>query len=55
MRQGDESGVSGAVIELLNAADGATAARVMTDEAGAYEMDFVRTGDYIVRVTLRTA
>ena len=52
VRQEDESGVSGAVIELLNAADGATAARVTTDEAGAYEMDFVRTGDYIVRVTL---
>ena len=51
VRQEDESGVSGAVIELL-AADGTTAASATTDEAGTYEIDFVRTGDYTVRVTL---
>ena len=50
-RQEDESGVSGAVIELL-AADGTTAVSATTDEVGAYEIDFVRTGDYTVRVTL---
>ena len=52
VRQGDESGVSGAVVELLSAADGATADSVTTDDAGAYVFDFVRTGEYIVRVTL---
>lgn len=52
VRQGDEIGVSGAVVELLNAADGATADSVTTDDAGAYAFDFVRTGEYIVRVTL---
>lgn len=47
-----EAGVSGAQVELLDAASGETLKRAETDENGRYALDFVRAGDYTLRVTL---
>ena len=47
-----EAGVPGAQIELLDAASGETLMRAQTDENGRYALDFVRMGDYALRVTL---
>lgn len=49
---GGERGVSGALVELVNAATGETASSAETDEAGGYALDFVRKGEYALRVTL---
>ncbi|MGN1368773.1 MAG: SdrD B-like domain-containing protein [Aristaeellaceae bacterium] len=48
----DERGVSGALVELVNAATGETADSAETDENGGYEIGFVRKGEYALRVTL---
>lgn len=47
----DENGVAGAVIELVKA-NGETAASVTSGEDGRFLIDFVRMGEYTVRVTL---
>ena len=47
-----EAGVSGAWVELLDAASGETLKHAETDENGRYALDFVRAGDYTLRVTL---
>ena len=47
-----EAGVSGAQIELLDAASGDTLMRAQTDEDGRYALNFVRMGEYTLRVTL---
>ncbi|MFR2151228.1 MAG: SdrD B-like domain-containing protein, partial [Christensenellales bacterium] len=47
-----ESGLSGATIELVNPADGQTVHMTQTDENGRYALDFVRMGEYALRVTL---
>ena len=51
-RNEDERGVSGAIVELVSARDGKTAAQTTTDEEGRYAIGFVRQGEYAVRVTL---
>ena len=48
----DERGVGGALVELVNAATGETAGSAETDENGGYAIDFVRRGEYALRVTL---
>lgn len=47
-----ERGVSGARVELVNAATGETAASAETDEDGSYAIGFARKGEYALRVTL---
>ena len=47
----NERGVSGAVVDL-NSVSGACVSSAVTDENGEYEIDFVRMGEYTVRVTL---
>ena len=47
-----ETGLSGATVELVNAADGQTVRTAATDENGEYALDFVRVGEYALRVTL---
>ena len=47
-----EGGLSDATVELINAADGQTVRTAVTDESGQYMLDFVRTGEYALRVTL---
>ena len=47
-----ESGLSGATIELVDPADGQTVHMAQTDENGRYALDFVRMGEYALRVTL---
>ena len=47
-----ERGVSGATVELLDAASGHRVAAAVTDESGAYEMGFVRMGTYTLRTSL---
>ncbi len=51
-RNAQERGVAGAKVELLDAKTETVVSSVMTDENGAYAIDFVRTGEYTVRVTL---
>lgn len=51
-RGADERGVSGAEIALLDAASGEMIANAVTDENGAYAIEFVRVGEYAVQVTL---
>ena len=48
----NETGVSGAQIELLSAADGEVMLSAATDENGRYALDFVRAGEYTLRATL---
>lgn len=51
-RSREESGVAGAQIELIDAANGETVASAQTGEDGAYSIGYVRTGTYTVKVTL---
>lgn len=48
---GDERGVAGAAVELIGVS-GSTVSSAVTDENGEYEIDFVRVGEYTVKVTL---
>lgn len=48
----DERGISGARVALLNAADGTQIAAAMTDENGAYVIEFVRPGSYVLSFEL---
>ena len=48
----DEPGVASAYIELLDAVTGSAVRGAETEESGAYEIDFVRKGEYRLRVTL---
>ncbi|MBQ7885633.1 MAG: hypothetical protein IJ313_01925 [Clostridia bacterium] len=48
----DESGVSGALIELVDIVSNQTVGQATTDESGAYAIGFARRGEYRVRVTL---
>lgn len=47
----DERGVAGAAVELISVS-GASVTSVVTDENGEYTFDFVRMGEYRVKVTL---
>ena len=47
-----ESGLSGATVELISAEDGQTVRTAVTDANGQYALDFVRMGEYALRVTL---
>ncbi len=47
-----ESGVSGARIALIDAANGSELAAAMTDETGAYSIGFVRPGEYTLAFEL---
>ena len=47
-----ERGVSGALVELVEVNSGLTAAKTHSGEDGSYLIDFVRTGEYTVRITL---
>ena len=47
-----ENGLSGATVELVSAEDGRTVRTATTDENGQYALDFVRMGEYTLRVTL---
>lgn len=52
-RQGeDEAGVAAAKVSLVNAASGETIKSIDTDEHGSYQIDFVRAGEYMIRVDL---
>ncbi|MGN0995436.1 MAG: SdrD B-like domain-containing protein, partial [Candidatus Ventricola sp.] len=48
----DERGVGGAMIELIDATGAAGTRSAVSGEDGWYQIDFVRTGTYILRVTL---
>lgn len=48
----DESGIGGALVELMDAVTGETLRAVESAADGRYEMDFVRRGEYALRVTL---
>ena len=47
-----ERGVAGAKIELVDVKTGETAVTTVSGEDGSYLLDFVRTGEYQLRVTL---
>ena len=47
-----ESGVEGALVELVDTASGRVASSAVSGETGAYVIDFARKGEYTVRVTL---
>lgn len=51
-RDGAENGVSGAEVELVSLQTKQTAHAVVTDENGAFDIGFVRMGEYSLRVTL---
>lgn len=51
-RDKGESGVSGAQVALLDAKTGEVRREAVSGENGAYEIDFVRAGEYTLRVTL---
>lgn len=51
-RDRDEGGVSGAQVALLDARTGEVRREAVSGEDGAYEIDFVRAGEYTLRVTL---
>ena len=48
----DESGIGGALVELMDAVTGETLRAVESAADGRYKMDFVRRGEYALRVTL---
>lgn len=48
----DESGVDGATIELIDAKSGELISSAQSDAQGEYLIDFVRMGEYALRVTL---
>lgn len=50
--RGGESGVANAVIELVDARNGQVVAEALSDAEGAYCIEYVRVGEYTVRVTL---
>ncbi len=49
---GEEPGVQGALVELVDAVTKETRVSAQTDENGAYAMGFAREGEYVLRVTL---
>ena len=51
-RDNSEGGVPGATVELVNLQTKQTAQTAQTDEHGAFEIGFVRMGEYSLRVTL---
>lgn len=52
LRGADERGVAGARIALVDARSGAELKTAITGEDGAYAIDFVRVGEYTLRVSL---
>lgn len=48
----DESGIAGAIVELVDPAGSQTIRETVSDEQGVYEIDFARMGEYRIRVTL---
>lgn len=48
----DESGIGGALVEMMDAVTGETLRAVESAADGRYEMHFVRRGEYALRVTL---
>lgn len=50
--RGEESGLGGVVITLKDAASGNAVAQTMTDESGAYRIEFVRMGSYTLSAQL---
>lgn len=51
-RGGDEAGVAGALVELVDARSGESRVSAHTDEQGVFEVPFARKGEYTARVTL---
>ena len=51
-RDSGDAGVSGAQVALLSAKTGEVVREAVSGPDGAYEIDFVRTGEYTLRVTL---
>ena len=51
-RDRTDSGVSGAQVALLSTKTGEVVREAVSDEDGAYALDFVRAGEYTLRVTL---
>lgn len=49
---GDERGVAGALVELMDVKTGSVVGMTHSAEDGHYVLDFVRTGEYQIRVTL---
>ena len=47
-----DSGVTGARVALLSAKTGEVVREAVSGEDGEYELDFVRAGEYVLRVTL---
>ncbi len=48
----DESGIAGALVELIDTASNQTVGEATSDESGTYAIGFARKGEYRVRVTL---
>ena len=51
-RGGDEAGVAGVLVELVDARSGESRVSATTDEQGVFEVPFARKGEYTARVTL---
>ena len=51
-RDPDENGISGAVMTLVDAVSGKPVHAVVSDESGAYQIGFVRAGEYMLRAEL---
>jgi len=49
---GDETGVSGALVQMVDTRSGEMRVSAVTDENGSFEVPFVRKGEYTARVTL---